>query len=247
MRRVSHQMQSVSLTGYDEYRDYLELHPEEFTTLFNTVLINVTSFFRDAEAWAYLRSDLLPTLLEQKGTAPIRIWSAGCATGEEAYTLAMCLSEALGLDRAREQVKIYATDVDEEALAEARLATFHERQLRNVPRDLVDRYFESSGQRYTLVKELRRMVIFGRNDLVQDAPISHIDLLLCRNTLMYFNAETQAGIVRRLHFALENTGVLFLGKAEMLLTHSSVFLPIDLKRRFFRKVVIPTSAPSGPW
>jgi two-component system CheB/CheR fusion protein len=241
MRRVSHQMQTIAMTGYDEYRDYLELHPEEFTSLFNTVLINVTSFFRDTEAWAHLRGEILPALVEQKAGAPIRIWSAGCATGEEAYTLAMCLSEEIGLDKVREQVKIYATDVDEEALAEARLATFHERQLRSVPRDLVDKYFENSGQRYTFVKELRRTVIFGRNDLVQDAPISHIDLLLCRNTLMYFNAETQASIVRRLHFALENTGVLFLGKAEMLLTHSSVFTPIDLKRRFFRKVVIPNA------
>ncbi|MBT0769618.1 PAS domain S-box protein [Kineosporia sp. J2-2] len=239
MRRVNHQMQVTQTSSYEDYRDYLELNPDEFTKLFNTILINVTSFFRDADAWNQLRSEILPTLLEQKGAAPIRIWSAGCATGEEAYTLAICLAEEMGVEQVRQRVKIYATDVDEEALAEARMATFNERQLRNVPKELVEKYFEHSGQRYTFAKELRRSVIFGRNDLVQDAPISHIDLLLCRNTLMYFNAETQSNIVQRLHFALENTGVLFLGKAEMLLTHSAVFTPIDLKRRFFRKVAIP--------
>ncbi|GLY16000.1 chemotaxis protein CheR [Kineosporia sp. NBRC 101677] len=237
MRRVDHQMQSAQISTYADYQDYLELNPDEFTNLFNTILINVTSFFRDAEAWTQLRNEILPQLIEHKGGAPIRIWSAGCATGEEAYSLAISLAEELGVQRVRDQVKIYATDVDEEALAEARTATFSERQLRNVPRELVEKYFENSGQRYTFSKDLRRSVIFGRNDLLQDAPISHIDLLLCRNTLMYFNAETQSSIVRRLHFALEDTGVLFLGKAEMLLTHSSLFAPIDLKRRFFRKVV----------
>ena len=239
MRRVTHQMKIVAVESFDDYRDHLELNPGEFTRLFNTVLINVTGFFRDAEAWTYLRSQILPALLREKGSAPIRIWSAGCATGEEAYSLAMCLAEELGVEQVRQQVKIYATDVDEEALAEARTATFGERQMRGLPDHLVEKYFEQVGRRYTFAKDLRRAVIFGRNDLVQDAPISHVDLLLCRNTLMYFNAEAQTSIVQRLRFALENTGVLFLGKAEMLLTHSTLFTPVDLKRRFFRKVVVP--------
>ncbi len=252
MRRVSHQMKTIGVDSFDEYREHLELNAGEFTRLFNTVLINVTGFFRDADAWAFLRSEILPGLLREKGTAPIRIWSAGCATGEEAYSLAMCLAEEMGIEQVRQQVKIYATDVDEDALAEARAATFGERQVRGLPGSLVEKYFEQNGQRYTFVKDLRRAVIFGRNDLVQDAPISHIDLLLCRNTLMYFNSEAQTSIVRRLRFALEDTGVLFLGKAEMLLTHTALFTPVDLKRRFFHKVVIPTErgdrglALSGP-
>jgi len=240
MRRVDRQMHAVNVHDYDEYRDYLEVHPDEFTALFNTILINVTSFFRDAEAWAHMRAEILPNMLEGTGQDPVRVWSAGCASGEEAYSLAIALAEEMGIEEFRHRVKIYATDVDEEALAEGRQATYPERDLRNVPRDLVDRYFESAGQRLTFRKELRRSVIFGRNDLVQDAPISHIDLLVCRNTLMYFNADAQANIVQRFHFALNPTGVLFLGKAEMLLSHSNLFTPLDLKRRYFRKVAVDT-------
>jgi two-component system CheB/CheR fusion protein len=178
----------------------------------------------------------LPDLLDHRQNEPLRAWSAGCATGEEAYTLAMLFAEALGLDEFRERVKIYATDVDEEALTHARHATYTARDLNPVPEDLREKYFEPSESRFVFRKELRRSVIFGRNDIVQDAPISHVDILTCRNTLMYFNAETQSQVLNRMHFALRPDGILFLGKAEMLLSHSSYFRAIELKRRFFRKV-----------
>jgi two-component system, chemotaxis family, CheB/CheR fusion protein len=238
-RRVNRQMQDVGITGYDEYRDHLEVHPEEFTALFNTILINVTSFFRDGEAWSHLREVIVPGLLRSNTRERIRIWSAGCAGGQEAYSLAICLAEALGPEEFRRRVKIYATDVDEDALTDARQALYTERELLGVPAELRDHYFEPAGDRWIFTKDLRRSVIFGRNDLIVNAPISHIDLLVCRNTLMYFNAETQATILRRLHFALEPAGVLFLGKAEMLLSHGELFKPIDLKRRFFSKVPEP--------
>jgi two-component system CheB/CheR fusion protein len=235
MRRVDRRMAQVDLHDYSDYLDYLQVHPDEFTALFNTVHINVTAFFRDADAWAVLTDRVLPELLAQhKGT--LRVWSAGCASGEEPYTLAIVLAEALGIDEFRERVKIYATDVDEESLAHARQAVYTERDLRAVPPELVERYFEPTAERYTFRKDLRRAVIFGRNDLVQDAPISRIDLLVCRNALMYFNAETQTRILSRFHFALAPGGVLFLGKAEMLLSHAALFSPIDLKRRMFNKV-----------
>jgi two-component system CheB/CheR fusion protein len=236
-RRVDHRMAEVGAGNYAEYLEFLEVHTAEFTALFNTILINVTSFFRDPEAWEYLRAEILPTMLA--ATAPdsvIRVWSAGCASGEEAYTLAMILAEALGIDEFRQRVKIYATDVDEEGLNHARHATYDERQVRAVPAELLERYFEQVGGRFFFRKDLRRSIIFGRNDLVQDAPISKIDLLVCRNALMYFNAETQSRILSRLHFALAPAGVLYLGKAEMLLSHTELFQPIDLKRRVFRKV-----------
>jgi two-component system CheB/CheR fusion protein len=240
MRRVRREMQLVGVSSYEEYQDYLQVHPEEFTALFNTILINVTGFFRDADAWQELRISVLPTLLRERPTGPLRVWSAGCASGEEAFSLAMCLAEVLGPEEFRSRVKIYATDVDEDALAEARHATYEARRLADVPDELVTRYFESvnSGDRLAFCKDLRRSVIFGRNDLVQDAPISRIDLLACRNTLMYFNAEQQARIVRRLHFALNPTGVLFIGKAETLWSHSNLFQAMDLRRRFFRKVLV---------
>ncbi len=242
MRRVDRRMAQVGVADYSEYLDYLELHAEEFTALFNTILINVTGFFRDGEAWDVLRTEVLPDLLAAKApTEPLRIWSAGCASGEEAYTLAMMLAEMMGLGEFRDRVKIYATDVDEEALSYARPGAYTQRELRGVPEELVEKYLEPAGARHVFRKDLRRSVIFGRNDLVQDAPISRIDLLVCRNTLMYFNAETQARILTRFHFALAPHGVLFLGKAEMLLSHSALFLPIDLRRRTFRKA--PRLAP----
>jgi two-component system CheB/CheR fusion protein len=238
VRRVNRRMAQVGLDGgYQEYLDHLQVHPDEFTQLFNTILINVTGFFRDPEAWAYLRTEVLePMVAARPPDSPIRIWSAGCASGEEAYTLAMVLAEVLGVEAFRARVKIYATDVDAEQLAEARQAVYGEREMQAVPPELADRYFEVTGDQWTFRKDLRRAVIFGRNDLVQDAPISRIDVLTCRNTLMYFNSETQAKILNRFHFALVEGGMLFLGKAEMLLSHGSLFTPVDLKRRIFRRV-----------
>ena len=236
LRRVQRRMTTLQVESYEDYLDYLQLHPEEFTSLFNTILINVTDFFRDPEAWDYFRTEIVPELLRSRADQDIRVWSAGCAAGQEAFSLAMVLAEAMGVRAFRERVKIYATDVDEEALAVARQAAFTERDVQAVPEELRGKYFELDGKRYTFRPELRRSVIFGRNDLVQDAPISHVDVLACRNTLMYFNGETQAQILQRLHFALRREGVLFLGKAEMLLSHANMFRPIEVKRRFFRKV-----------
>ncbi|WP_306213079.1 CheR family methyltransferase [Actinoplanes sp. RD1] len=245
MRRVTRRMTQVGVESFGDYLDFLQVHPDEFTALFNTILINVTGFFRDPDAWDHLRDEVLPQLLagREPGT-PVRVWTAGCASGEEAYTIAILLAEQLGPEAFRERVKIYATDVDEEALAEARLATYTDRQVADLPEELVQRYFEVTGGRYVFRKDLRRSVIFGRNDLMQDAPISRVDLLTCRNTLMYFNAEAQARILSRLHFALADAGVLFLGKAEMLLSHSDTFAPVDLKRRIFRKKPATVARPA---
>ncbi|HST48335.1 CheR family methyltransferase [Jatrophihabitans sp.] len=234
MRRVRYRMRELGVQTFEDYQDMLQLDPDEFTALFNTILINVTSFFRDSEAWQTLREDLLPAILQASGSAPIRVWSAGCSAGQEAYSAAMLLHDLMGGDF-RERVKIYATDVDEEALNQARQASYTEREIRGLPESYRERYFDLNSGRYVFTPDLRRSVIFGRNDLTRDAPISRIDVLLCRNTLMYFNAETQSRIVNRLAFALRPNGVLFLGKAEMLLNHASIFDPVDLKRRFFRR------------
>jgi two-component system CheB/CheR fusion protein len=198
----------------------------------------VTSFFRDEDAWTYLRSEIIPRILAGKVPGePIRVWSAGCATGEEAYSLAMAFLEALPADWPRDRLKIYATDLDEEALAIARAGVYSEKAVQSVPPELLERYFErQEGGRWCFRKEARRLVIFGRNDVIQDAPISRNDLLVCRNTLMYFDAATQARILNRFHFALADEGYLFLGRAETLLSHMTTFAPVDLKRRIFVKV-----------
>ena len=240
-RRVAKRMAAVGTERYDDYADFIELHGEEFADLFNTLLINTTGFFRDPQTWEYVAAEIAPQLLDARApNSPIRVWCAGCASGEEPYTVAMVLARVMGDPGFRERVKIYATDIDEEALDQARHGAYLPRQIEDVPPDALERFFEPTDHRYVFRKDLRRCVIFGRNDLVQDAPISRIDLLVCRNTLMYFTAETQAKILRRFHFGLDDDGYLLLGKSEMLITHTDLFTPLERKRRVFRKVIKPT-------
>ncbi len=240
-RRFRRRMDAVGCETYADYLDYLEVHPDEYEELFDSLLINVTQFFRDPPAWDHLRADVLPALLDAKpDDEPVRVWSAGCASGQEAYTIAIVLAEALGLEQYGERVKIYATDIDEDALAQARLALYGAKEAESVPPDLRERYFERADHRLAFRKDLRRTVIFGRNNLVQDAPISRLDLLVCRNTLMYFNAETQGRILRHFHFALRDHGVLMLGKSEMMISHRDLFGALDVKQRIFAKQARPT-------
>jgi two-component system, chemotaxis family, CheB/CheR fusion protein len=200
-------------------------------------LINVTDFFRDEQGWEYISNAITPQIVTNKpSSAPLRVWSAGCASGQEAYTIAMVLAEKIGIENFRERVKIYASDADEEALSQARQASYSTKEVSNIPPALLAKYFEKSERRYIFNKELRRSIIFGRHDLIQDAPISRVDLIMCRNTLMYFNIETQSKVLARFHFALNDPGFLFLGKAEMLFTHAHLFTPVDIKRRVFTKV-----------
>src|SRR5215831_10948316 len=159
MRRILKRMLMINVPSFNDYVDYLEVHPEEFALLFNTILINVTSFFRDPPAWEFLGQEVIPRML--KSTAPnglIRVWSAGTASGEEAYSLAILLAEQLGIESFRSRVKIYATDVDEEALAQARLGSYSAKDVEEVPAELRDRYFERQNTQFVFHKELRRSV-----------------------------------------------------------------------------------------
>jgi two-component system CheB/CheR fusion protein len=236
-RRIEKRMALVETGSFGEYQDYLEVNPREFTELFNTILINVTSFFRDAPAWDFLAADVVSHLLESRPVdQPLRIWSAGCASGEEAYTVAMVLAEAMGEDAFKARAKIYATDLDDDALAAARHGVYPNEALTSLPEELVAKYFEPNARGLAFRPDLRRSIIFGRNDLIADAPISRIDLLVCRNVLMYFTPEAQARILERFNFALNPSGFLFLGKSEMLITHGELFSPHNLKWRVFRKV-----------
>ncbi len=244
-RRIRKRMNDISITGYIDYRDRLETDAEEFRALFNTVLINVTGFFRDTEAWTYLKGEIIPELLARRDADDeIRVWSAGCSSGEEAYTLAITFAEVMGIDECVKRVKIYGTDVDEEALREARTGLYSPRALEPLAAELAGRYFESSGAQLAFHPELRRRVIFGRHDITSDAPISRLDLLVCRNTLMYFNVEAQSQIIDRFHFALRPGGYLFLGKAEMLLSASDRFEVASMRQRIFRRRPGDAIAPS---
>jgi two-component system CheB/CheR fusion protein len=236
-RRIDKRMVAVGHRSYFDYLDYLQVHPDEFDQLFNAILINVTSFFRDSRTFDYLREEIVPAILKARAEdEPIRIWSAGCASGEECYSIAILFAEAAGDDQYKARVKIYATDLDEEELTTARQASYSDEAMKDVPEVFRAKYFDRNGGHWTFKKDYRRNVIFGRHDLLGDSPISRLDLLLCRNTLMYFNQEAQSKIVSRFHFALREGGYLVLGKAEMLVNFANVFVPINLKQRVFQKV-----------
>jgi two-component system CheB/CheR fusion protein len=246
-RRIHKRMTDVGVHSYLDYQDLLETSADEFGALFNTILINVTSFFRDPDAWTLLQRDVVPELLA--GTAPdqeIRVWSAGCSSGEEAYSLAVMFAEALGVEECLRRVKIYATDIDEEALRQARSGLYPAKALEPVPAELREKYFEQNGTQFSFRPDLRRRVIFGRHDITRDAPISRLDLLVCRNTLMYFNVEAQTQIVDRFHFALRENAFLFLGKAEMLLNDAERFQVVNMRQRIFRRHAGDAGQPYHP-
>jgi two-component system, chemotaxis family, CheB/CheR fusion protein len=242
IRRFRKRMDAVGVAEFSDYRSYLEAEPAEVAELFDAILINVTGFFRDADTWQFVASDVIPKILEHAGAdREIRVWSAGCATGEEAFTAAMLFAEALGQDEFRQRVKIYATDVDEDALAQARHAAYPESKLDGVPEELRERYFQPQNNRLVVRSAIRRGVIFGRNDLLQDPPISRVDLVVSRNTLMYFGRTAQRRILANFHFALNHQGFLLLGTAEALTGHADLFVPHELKRRVF----VPAAGEGG--
>src|SRR5690242_10734500 len=170
-RRIEKRMAAVNIESYSQYLDHLQVHQDEFAELFNAILINVTSFFRDAEVFDYLRTAIIPKVVHGSDATTdrqIRVWSAGCASGEEVYSVGMLFAETLGIDQVHDRVKFYATDVDEEELAIARAAIYTERQVEGLSPELRAKYFEPAGAKWSLKKELRRTVIFGRHDLLDD-------------------------------------------------------------------------------
>jgi len=240
-RRIRMRMGQVQADTFEAYAAFIDRHPEEHVPLFNTILINVTGFFRDPDAWAVLDAEVLPRVIADAAeTRSLRIWSAGCSSGEEPFTLAMLVAEHLG-DRAGEfQVKIYGTDIDEDALASARHAFYRTDQLKDVPDRLVERYFTRDGQLWRVRRDIRRWCIFGAHNLTQSPPLPHIDLLVCRNVLIYFSSALQERILSRFHYAVRDGGFLFLGRSESLLTRSRQFAPLNVKWRVFQRLPAST-------
>ncbi|MBE9015638.1 protein-glutamate O-methyltransferase CheR [Chroococcidiopsidales cyanobacterium LEGE 13417] len=236
VRRFRQRMQSINIGSYQDYLQYLQSHDSEWRALLDTVLINVTSFFRDRDAWDYLASNIIPKIIASvQPDEPIRVWSAGCAAGQEVYSLLMLFAEALGIEACLQRVQFYATDVDEAAIKQARLATYDSKQVTSIPPQLLEKYFEPTPDGYVFYRQLRSKIVFGHHNLAKNAPMSKIDLLSCRNVLIYFTPDTQASIFVRFHFALKNTGFLFLGNSETLVNHRQIFTSISLKHHVYAK------------
>ncbi|MBD1911728.1 MULTISPECIES: protein-glutamate O-methyltransferase CheR [unclassified Leptolyngbya] len=238
MRQIKKRMQHVGAQHYQEYLDHLTQQPDEVTHLLNAVFINCTFFFRDRPIWDYLKSTIIPQIIANKAPNElIRIWSAGCASGEETYSLAILLAEALGVEQFQQRVQIYGTDIDADALWQAQRGCYFPYKVTGIPPELLERYFECTAEGYRWRQELYHSVTFHQHDLIQSPPLSHIDLLLCRNTLMYLIPQAQLQALVRFHFSLQQQGFLLLGMPEGQIPYlrQSLFESKNSKVRLFTK------------
>jgi two-component system CheB/CheR fusion protein len=236
LRRVQRRMQVVGVTTGEEYLGRLREKPDEAELLFRDLLINVTCFFRDAEAFDFLRREIIPPLLANKGASDkIRIWAPGCSSGEEAYSLAILVAEALARQRTRPNVQIFATDIDEPMLHKARSASYPQGAVKDVPLELLDRYFFAHDDDFVLVQPIRDMVRVSNHNLIKDPPFSRVDLIVCRNLLIYLNADLQQRLIPVFHYALRPGGYLFLGSAENIASRNDLFEALDPGTRIYRR------------
>ncbi|MBV9881836.1 MAG: PAS domain-containing protein [Sphingomonadaceae bacterium] len=236
LRRVQRRMQVVQIASIEAYAAQLKKDREEVHHLFQDLLIGVTQFFRDPQEFQVLERELPKLFKGKRAEDQFRVWVLGCATGEEAYSIAILLAERLAELDDPPHVQIFATDLDARALGAARAGRYASTIAEHVGPERLARWFVKEGDTYCVAKELREMCIFSPHNLIKDAPFSRIDLLSCRNLLIYLNTELQDRVIPIFHFSLRPGGILFLGSSENVTRHQKLFTPIDRKNRLFRRV-----------
>jgi two-component system CheB/CheR fusion protein len=235
-RRVQRRMQVVQTTKLEDYAHRLQSEPDEVSALFRDLLIGVTDFFRDAAAFQALETSVIPKLFEDKDRdEEVRVWVPGCSTGEEAYSIAILFREHLEKSSTLPKVQIFATDIDEAAMGVARAARYPASVVKNVSPERLRRFFVPEAGTYRIVKELRDMCIFSAHSVIRDPPFSRLDLISCRNVLIYLKPGLQAQIIPLFHYALRPSGYLFLGSSENVSRHNELFTSLDRKSRTFRR------------
>ncbi len=252
LRRLHRRMVATETENLESYMEYLNTHPEEYHLLIGAFLIKVTEFFRDADLYSYLAQDVLPQIISAarlRGNE-IRIWSAGCATGEEAYSLAILFSEALGNELETFTIRVFATDVDTEAVAFARRGIYPPSALVGLSEELIGRYFTKDEHGYQVRKRVRSMVVFGQHDLGQRAPFPNIDLAFCRNVLIYFTSDLQRRTLQIFAYSVRDGGYLVLGKAESANSLSEFFALQHQQHKVYRRqgdrILMPLARFSTP-
>ncbi|MFJ7793770.1 CheR family methyltransferase [Pseudomonas sp. NPDC096950] len=239
LRRIERRMQVTAQPDLAAYYHYLQSSPEETKALLADMLIGVTNFFRDREAFEALERDVVPQLVNaaisaQPEKEEIRVWSAGCSTGEEVYSLAMLLNDQMQLESSQATLQLFATDIDERAISVGRSGLYPQAIITDVPPTRLRHYFSKEDQHYRIRKELREKVLFAKHSLLSDPPFSHMDLIVCRNLLIYLDREVQREILQMFHFALRPGGFLFLGTSESADACHDLFAPVDKRNRIFR-------------
>lgn len=235
-RRVDKRLGILKLKNTDQYYEYIKEHPGELNELYETMLIGVTEFFRDKDVFEMLKKYLSKIIENKKPGGTIRMWSVGCATGEEPFSLAVMLCELLGDRISDYTIQIFATDIDTRALTLARKGLFRKEQVQNLSEDLLNKYFIKIPEGYELKKSVRQYVLFSRHDITTDPPLGKQDLISCRNLLIYFNTELQREVLPVLHYALNAEGYLLLGKSENASELPDLFEPLERQEKLYQKL-----------
>jgi two-component system CheB/CheR fusion protein len=240
LRRIARRMQVVHSDGLADYVARLRQDRQEADLLFQDLLIGVTRFFRDPAAFDALAGTVIPELFRGKGAdAPVRVWVPGCATGEEAYTIAMLLCEHLARLAPPPPIQVFATDIDEPALDVARQGRYGDAIAGHVSAERLARFFVQEGRVYQVTKAIRELCLFSAHNLIGDPPFARMDLIACRNLLIYFDAELQAKLIPLLHYALASQGYLFLGASESVAARGDLFRTVDKQQRIFQRRKLP--------
>lgn len=233
-RRLEKRLAKLKIDKIDEYLKYVENNPRELDQLFQMILIGVTQFFRDPGAFNELEKYIKKIIRGKSPKEPVRIWVPGCATGEEPYSIAIMLAKILGNQLGNYNIQIFATDIDEKAVLIARKATYPHSSISELPREIVRKYFEKkSNDQYELIKSIRQMVLFSKHDVTVNPPFLKLDLISCRNLLIYFNLNLQKHVIPVFHYSLHPEGILFLGKSETVGQFADLFTTVDGKNKIF--------------
>lgn len=236
-RRIARRMSLLRLGQMPAYAEYLRTHSDERQLLINDLLINVTNFFRDPEVWkTFERAVVEPLVRERAADQPIRVWIPACSTGEEAYTAAMVLAEHVENAGKHCPIKVFATDPGERGLGYARQGEYPDSIELDVPPERLERFFEKQDGSYVVKKHIRESVVFAPQNLLTDPPFSRLDVITCRNLLIYLEPDIQQKLIALFHFALGESGYLLLGTAETIGRHEDLFAPVSKKHRIYRKV-----------
>jgi two-component system CheB/CheR fusion protein len=236
-RRIDRRLAFHQLPDYAHYINYLRENPHEIDVLFNELLIGVTKFFRDGYAFDALKKYLHNLLRIKDNQEPVRVWVAGCSTGEEAYSIAILIQEYFDTLETKRlpKIQIFATDLDMEGIEHARAGLYHSNIIADVSPERIARFFTMKDEFYQVNKELREMIVFAQHNLIKDAPFTRLDLLSCRNVMIYLNSELQKKIIPIYHYSLNTKGILFMGPAETIGGFSDMFGPVDPKWKIFER------------
>ncbi|MDZ7705555.1 MAG: CheR family methyltransferase [Trueperaceae bacterium] len=247
LRRIRRRLQIRGTPTLSGYLDYLRLEPAEARILYHDLLITVTNFFRDPDAFAALKAEVIPKLFEGKGIGgQVRVWSIGCATGEEAYSLAILLHEHAATLRTPPALRVFATDVSQDVLDRARDGRYPREIVNDVSAERIERFFSiDEGGGYRVNRNVRETIVFSHHNLLADPPFSHLDLVVCRNMLIYLQRDLQRGIYELFHYALEPETFLFLGMSESV-DENDLFQPVDKRHKIYRRQKVNAARPRLP-